>query len=80
MTGDVLNTRVKRIIRKTANKELHDKNITLHCLRHSIAVHLMDNGASIEFVQGYLGHSDIDTTHLYAIRRKRKSSILRAFR
>jgi len=80
MTGDVLNRRVKRIIRKTANKELLAKNITLHCLRHSIAVHLMDNGASIEFVQSYLGHSDIDTTHLYAIRRKRKSSILSAFR
>jgi integrase/recombinase XerD len=80
MTGDLLNRRVKRIICKTDNKELQNKNITLHCLRHSIAVHLMDNGASIEFVQSYLGHSDIDTTHLYAIRRKRKSSILSAFR
>lgn len=56
------------------------KNITLHCLRHSIAVHLINNGASISFVQTYLGHSSIDTTNLYAIKRKRKSAVLNAFR
>jgi site-specific recombinase XerD len=39
----------------------------------------MDNGAGVEFVQRFLGHSDIDTTNLYAIRRKRHASILKKF-
>lgn len=80
LSGARMNDRLKEIIKGTSNLELIEKKITLHCLRHSIAVHLMDNGASIEFVQTFLGHSDIDTTNLYAIRRKRKSSIVRAFR
>lgn len=80
MQGSKLNQRLKTIITTTNNNELICKNITLHCLRHSIAVHLINNGAAITFVQTYLGHSSIDTTNLYAIKRKRKSAILRAFR
>jgi site-specific recombinase XerD len=80
MQGSKINQRLKSIISNTNNDELMSKNITLHCLRHSIAVHLINNGAAITFVQTYLGHSSIDTTNLYAIKRKRKSSILNAFR
>lgn len=80
MPGSILNQRLKTIISKTNNDELMSKNITLHCLRHSIAVHLINNGADITFVQTYLGHSSIDTTNLYAIKRKRKSAVLNAFR
>ena len=46
------------------------KKISLHSLRHSIATHLLDNGANIEFVQNFLGHTIIDTTHIYSKRRK----------
>ncbi|MFY7733273.1 MAG: tyrosine-type recombinase/integrase [Bacteroidia bacterium] len=80
MRGSKINQTLKTIILNTNNHELIGKNITLHCLRHSIAVHLINNGAAITFVQTYLGHSSVDTTNLYAIRRKRKSAILRAFR
>ncbi len=80
MRGSKINQSLKTIILSTNNHELISKNITLHCLRHSIAVHLINNGAAITFVQTYLGHSSIDTTNLYTTRRKRKSAILRAFR
>ncbi len=79
LSGAVMNRILASIIHKTRIKELINKNITLHCLRHSIATHLMDKGAGVEFVQKFLGHSDIDTTNLYAIKRKRQSSILKKF-
>ena len=52
--------------------EIEAKGITLHCLRHSIATHLLDRGATIEFVRDFLGHAEIDTVHIYAKRRKLK--------
>lgn len=75
MTGQYLYERLRKIIKRTGNSELITKRISLHCLRHSIATHLIDNGASIEFVQQILGHSLIDTAHLYSKRRKQKLKI-----
>jgi site-specific recombinase XerD len=37
-----------------------------HCLRHSIATHLMDAGQSLEYVQDHLGHRSIQSTQVYA--------------
>ncbi len=68
MRGDTFNRRVQAIASRTAI----DQQITLHTLRRSIATHLADNGAGIYFIQEFLGHSLIDTSHLYAIKRKRK--------
>ncbi len=75
MSGDKHNRALQEIILRTGNPELIRKEITLHCLRHSIATHLMDNGSSIEFVQQLLGHSEIDTAHLYSKRRKQQLKI-----
>ena len=75
MLGDKLNGRLKELILKTNNAKLIRKEITLHCLRHSIATHLIDKGASIEFVQQLLGHAEIDTAHLYSKRRKQQLKI-----
>jgi len=72
MRGEALNNNLKKIVTRTGNDELERKRITLHSLRHSIATHLIDKGADIEFVQRFLGHSMIDTAHLYAKRRKQK--------
>ncbi len=37
-----------------------------HCLRHSIATHLLDAGADVAFVRDWLGHSNIENTMVYA--------------
>jgi integrase/recombinase XerD len=40
--------------------------IGLHCLRHSIATHLLEGGLGIEQVRDFLGHRHLETTQLYA--------------
>lgn len=72
-SGDRLNKTLKLLIDRTGNKALKEKNITLHCLRHSIATHLMDVGESFEYVRNFLGHAMVDTTTIYARNRKIKN-------
>ncbi|QYH39528.1 tyrosine-type recombinase/integrase [Algoriphagus sp. NBT04N3] len=39
--------------------------IGLHCLRHSIATHLLEGGLGIEQVRDFLGHRHLETTQIY---------------
>lgn len=75
MKGQYLGDLLKGILERTQNPAILSKNITLHCLRHSIATHLQDNGADVEFVQEFLGHSLMDTTTVYSRRRKQRLNL-----
>jgi integrase/recombinase XerD len=52
---------IKRIARRAGIDDVYP-----HKLRHSYATHLLNNGAPLEVIQSFLGHSKLETTRLYA--------------
>ncbi len=55
-----------KIIKFYAKEAYIDKDIDSYTLRHSFAVHLLQNGADIKSVQELLGHKDLAATQIYS--------------
>lgn len=65
MSDETYNKYLRIIIKRTGNKSIEEKQISLHSLRHSIATHLLEQGISVQQVRLFLGHSQLETTQIY---------------
>ena len=56
-----------KLVAQAKAPSLHEKNITPHTFRHSVAVNLLISGVDISTIAIWLGHSSIETTHKYMV-------------
>jgi len=50
---------------KSQCPSIADKTVTPHTIRHTTAMHLLRAGNDVNMVSYWLGHADINTTHIY---------------
>lgn len=58
-------TSIQIAFKQACQKAKINKKVSVHHLRHSYAVHLLEAGVDFRFVQEYLGHEDPKTTLIY---------------
>ena len=64
--GNLKKQRIQQLFKGYTRKAELDHRFTVHCLRHSIATHLLEAGEGIEFIKDHLGHRNIQNTMIYA--------------
>ena len=62
---------IRYIVRKYAGRarplcpSMQRKKVSPHTLRHTTAMHLLQSGNDLNVIKAWLGHADINTTHVY---------------
>lgn len=62
---NILNKYIERA--KINNSEYFREKISPHGMRHSKAMHLLENGVNLIYIRDFLGHVEIATTEIYAV-------------
>lgn len=58
-------TSIRKTLQKACKLSGITKKVYPHCLRHSFATHLLEQGVNIQIIQQLLGHSHVKTTNFY---------------
>lgn len=61
----ITTTGIQWVIKENRSKVNTHKTITAHCLRHTYATHLLEEGLNIMSLKELLGHAHIETTLVY---------------